>query len=325
MQPTFPFKEILKRMRIFAIVLGFGILSFQSGCSTFKELTNNSPRLSSKNDALVARSLTRAGNLDCQTGELANAEFNQRAAIKKNPFDPWLYERLAQTLSKRGKPDLAIEQMDLAVQYSDQDPRLIVELGNLYFDNGEKHTASDQAKRALESEHRCGPALLLLGRIALVDQKPKEALHLFQRAAACTPPPPGIRLKIAEAYQLNGEWRLANHTIDSILLDYPVENYPENLVIAKAEGLIEMNQPSAAENFLLERQSRENFTPTMVYLLAAAQKRMQSFSDARNTLAAGAKAFPNYRVQFLEIRSEIEMPTGKEQVAQQKQHSFRLN
>ncbi|MDB4460638.1 hypothetical protein N9047_00440, partial [bacterium] len=86
-----------------------------------------------------------------------------------------------------------------------------------------------------------------------------------------------------------------------------MENYPENLVIAKAEGLIEMNQPSAAENFLLERQTRENFTPTMVYLLAAAQKRMQSYSDARNTLAAGAKAFPSYRVQFLEIRSEIEI------------------
>lgn len=309
---------MLKRCRIIAIVLGLGILSFQNGCSTFRELTNNSRQLSLKNDALEARSLTRAGNLDCQTGELANAEINQREAIKKNPFDPWLYERLAQTLSKRGQPGLAIEQMGRAVELSDGDPRLIVELGNLYFDRGDKHTASDQAKQALESEHRCGPALLLLGRIALVDQEPKKALHLFQRAAACNPPPPGIRLKIAEAYQLNGEWRLANHTIDSILLDFPVENYPENLVIAKAEGLIEMNQPSAAENFLLERQTRENFTPTMVYLLAAAQKRMQSYSDARNTLAAGAKAFPSYRVQFLEIRSEIEISAVKEQVAQKK-------
>ena len=51
-----------------------------------------------------------------------------------------------------------------------------------------------------------------------------------------------------------------------------------------------MNQLSAAENFLLERQASEVFTPTMVYLLAAAQKRMQSFSDARNTLAAGAQS-----------------------------------
>ncbi len=318
MQFTIPNQRILKQARFFVVVLGLGVLSFQIGCSSLTGLANNSRGLSLNNDALEARALTRAGNLDCQTGELRNAEFNQREAIKKNPYDPWPHERLAQTLKKSGQPKEAIKEMTEAVELSDDDPRLVVELGNLYLDIGDIHTASNQAQQALEREHRCGPALLLLGQIALANQDPDEALHLFQRAAACSPPPPGIKLKIVEAYQLDGRWRLANNTIDSILLDYPVENYPENLVIAKAEGLIEMNQLSAAENFLLERQASEVFTPTMVYLLAAAQKRMQSFSDARNTLAAGAQAFPNYRVQFMEIRSQIEIPAVDERVAQRK-------
>ena len=319
MQFTNPVQRTLKRCRIIAIVLGFGILSCQNGCTTFSGLTNASPPLSFKNDAREARALTREGNLHCQSGELQNAEINQRKAIKKNPFDPWPHERLAQTLFKGGQIQEAIDQMTSAVELSDYDPRLIVELGNLYFDSGNKLTAADQAKQALEREHRCGPALLLLGRIALVDQdRTNEALRLFQRAAACTPPPPGIQLKIAEAYQLKGDWRLANNTIDSILLEFPVENYPENLVIIKAEGLIEMNQPFAAENFLLERQTSENFTPSMVLLLAKAQKKSESFGDARNTLAAGAKTFPSYRDYFLEIRSEIQIPAVTEQMAQKK-------
>ncbi len=318
MRHTIPDQRISKRWRILALGLGIGILSFQTGCSTLTGLTNHSTQLSLNDNALEARQLTRNGNLACQTGELRNAELNQREAIKKNPFDPWPRERLAQTLKKSGQTEEAIREMSEAVKISDGDPRLVVELGNLYLDNGDIHTAKNKAQMALEAEHRCGPALLLLGRIAIAEQDYTDALHLFQRAAACSPPPPGIRLKIAEAYQLDKKWRLANNTIDSILLDYPVENYPENLVIAKAEGLIEMNQPSAAENFLLERQASENFTPTMVYLLAAAQKRMQSYSDARNTLASGAKAFPNYRAQFLEIRSQIEIPAVNERVAQRK-------
>jgi tetratricopeptide (TPR) repeat protein len=319
LQFTNPVQRTLKRCRIIAIVLGFGILSCQNGCTTFSGLTNTSPHLSLKNDAREARALTRKGNLQSQSGELQNAEINQRKAIKKNPFDPWPHERLAQTLFKGGQLQEAIDQMTSAVELSDYDPRLIVELGNLYFDSGNKLTAADQAKQALEREHRCGPALLLLGRIALVDQdRTNEALRLFQRAAACTPPPSGIQLKIAEAYQLKGDWRLANNTIDSILLEFPVENYPENLVIIKAEGLIEMNQPFAAKNFLLERQTSENFTPSMVLLLAKAQKKSESLGDARNTLAAGAKTFPSYRDYFLEIRSKIQIPAVTEQMAQKK-------
>ncbi|MDG1512696.1 MAG: tetratricopeptide repeat protein [Mariniblastus sp.] len=313
-----PDQRTLRQWRIFAIVLGLGILSFQIGCSTLTGLRDNSSRLSLGNNALEARQLTRNGNLNCQTGELRKAELNQREAIRKNENDPWLWERLAHTLKKSGKSREAIEAMEWAVKLSDDDPRLFVELGNLYLDTGEIHAATKQAQLALDQEHRCGSALLLLGRIAIAEQAYTDALHLFQRAAACSPPPTGIRLKIAEAYQLDKKWRLANNTIDNILLDYPVENFPENLVIAKAEGLIEMNQPSAAENFLLERQASENFTPTMVYLLAAAQKRMQSYSDARNTLASGAKAFPNYRAQFLEIRSKIEISAVAERVAQKK-------
>ena len=320
MQFTNPVQRTLKRCRTIAVVLGFGILFCQNGCTTFSGLTNTSPHLSFKNDARAeARALTREGNLHCQSGELQNAVDSQLKAIDKNPFDPWPYERLAQTLFKRGQLEEAIFYMTWAVERSDDDPRLIVELGNLYFDKGNKLTAADKAKQALEREHRCGPALLLLGRIALVDKdRTDEALRLFQRAAACTPPPPGIQLKIAEAYQLKGDWRLANNTIDSILLEFPVDNYPENLVILKAEGLIEMNQPLAAENFLLERQTSDNFTPSMVLLLAKAQKKKESFGDARNTLAAGAKTFPSYRDYFLEIRSEIQIPAVTEQMAQKK-------
>jgi tetratricopeptide (TPR) repeat protein len=320
LQFTNPVQRTLKRCRTIAVVLGFGILFCQNGCTTFSGLTNTSPHLSFKNDARAeARALTREGNLHCQSGELQNAVDSQLKAIDKNPFDPWPYERLAQTLFKRGQLEEAIFYMTWAVERSDDDPRLIVELGNLYFDKGNKLTAADKAKQALEREHRCGPALLLLGRIALVDKdRTDEALRLFQRAAACTPPPPGIQLKIAEAYQLKGDWRLANNTIDSILLEFPVDNYPENLVILKAEGLIEMNQPLAAENFLLERQTSDNFTPSMVLLLAKAQKKKESFGDARNTLAAGAKTFPSYRDYFLEIRSEIQIPAVTEQMAQKK-------
>lgn len=269
-------------------ICAVGLLLFASGCSGFhpfqraKQLTSSS------------KQWTKNGIEALHHGRLSQAKSLFSRAAAENPNDSFAYISLARTLNQEGDLQPAIENFRRGLELSgNRDPKLMVEMGELYLAAGQWLPAKRQSELALELDHRCAGAWALQGKTSLAKGEFDLALADFQRAAGLDPNLPDIELRIVETYQQLNQPLRALSAVEQLLSHYPVDQQPEPALIAKSAALLELQQSGTAIDILQVASERENASSEVFLRLSQAQLIAGQASQARLTLSRAKQAYPN--------------------------------
>ena len=259
-----------------------------TGCQSFQ------PFAQKTHDGLVsARQWASGGAEAFHNGRLDQAKGLFSRAAQQNPNDASVRENLARTLHKSGDRQQAILQMQHAVDLSNGDPRLQIELGELYLEAGQWLPARRQLELALKQDHRYAPAWVLSGKTEKAKSNYEQALADFQRAMGFSPNLPDVEMQIVDTYQKMGQPLRALSAVEQILSKHPSDDQPEAAVLAKSVALMEMKQFKPAIDILQTASEKELASSSVFVRLGQAQLLDGQVSQARLTLNRGKQQFPN--------------------------------
>lgn len=284
-----------------------GILILVSGCQSFQPFTEHS-----KAKFAAARTWANHG-LECfQKGRIHQAKGLFSQATKVNPNDYQMRANLARTHLKSGELEQAINHMQQAVELSNNDPRLAVELGEMYLEAGRWLPAKRQAEIAIATDHQFSPAWVLNGKMSKAKGEYASALADFQRALNFSPDDTSIHMEIVETYRHLNQPLRALSTLENMLNKIPVDQQPEDAVIAKAEILSDMQQHAPAIATLKQAIENQQASTRLFLQLAETQMNSGNVSQARMTLVRGKQQHPREQV-FDTLLANL--PTSNSQVA----------
>lgn len=257
-----------------------------SGCQTFQPFAQRTREKISS-----ARQWANGGLEAFQCGQLQRAKSFFSRATQTRPEDFRSRANLARTLHQSGETSDAISQMQQAVEQSGNDPNMLIELGEMYFAAGQLSPAVRQAQAALNDNHQLAGAWKLKAKVSRARGELSQALTEFQKAAGFAPNDQDLQLQIAQTYADANQPRMALATIENLLARLPADSQPENVIISKANILIDLQQlPSAMA--MLKRASREQqHSEPILIQLAQTQLIAGQFSQAQSTLARGRDLF----------------------------------
>ena len=282
-------------------------LMTNTGCQSFH------PFAQKTRDSIRSASQWACGGLEAvQKGKLDQAKGFFTKAAEENPNDFRVRANLARTLQQSGETQLAIRQMQHAVELSRGDSRMQVELGEMYLDAGQWLPARQQAQVAIEANHQYAPAWALRGKTEKAKGNYEQALADFQKALGYAPGTTAIQLQIVDTYQKMGQPLLALSAVEQVLNRLSVDQQPEEALIAKSVALMDLKQLRPAIDLLETASLREKASSEIFVRLSQAQLLAGQTSKARMTLGRGQEAFPNLTV-FDELVTELQ--TAKQHVA----------
>lgn len=186
--------------------------------------------------------------------------------------------------------------MQQAADHSKGDPRLLIELGEMYLSTGQWLPARRQVELALESNHRFAPAWALSGKTAKAKGDFQQALADFQRALGYAPEMSDVQLEIVDTYQRMGESLRALAAVEQVLSKHPKDEQPNEAIIAKGIALMNLKQFSPAIDLLQTASERDNPASEVFVRLGQAHILAGNSSQARTALNRGKRNFPNLAV-----------------------------
>jgi tetratricopeptide (TPR) repeat protein len=279
---------------VFVPLLLISLALFPSvGCQSFQPTLRNPFNRHKISQADQVRQWNKGGIEALQNGRLDQAKSMFNKAASENPNDEFSHLNLARTLKQEGDMPNAIQHMQRASEIAgNNDPRLIVELGEMYLASGQWLPAKRQAELALELDHRFAPAWALKGTTSLAKGDYDSALADFQCAAGIDGNLPGIQLSIVQTYQRLNQPLRALSAVEQLLSRYPPDQQPESALIAKSVALVELKQLSPAIEVLTRASERESVSAEVFLRLGQAQLLAGQASQARLTLTLAKQAFP---------------------------------
>lgn len=240
-----------------------------------------------------------------QKGRLEQAQGLFTRAADQAPNDYRVRANLARTYQRSGDTQSAILHMQQAVDLSNGDPKLAIELGEMYLQAGQWLPARRQVQLALESNHRFAPAWALSGKTEKAKGNYEQALADFQKAIGYSDDLPDVQMQIVDTYQKMNQPLRALSAVDQVLSRHPIGDQPEHVIIAKSAVLIELRQLGTAIDLLETASQNEKATSRVFVQLSRAQLRANQLSHARLTLYRGKQAFPEDPV-FDQMASSME-------------------
>jgi tetratricopeptide (TPR) repeat protein len=270
------------------------------GCQSFQPL-----KQATREHVGIARQWTRGGIEALQSGRVGHAKSCFTRAAAHDPGDQLAHANLARAVIQDGNAPQAIDHMRRAVELSNNDPRLIVELGEMYLQAGQWLPAKRQAEQALAINHRFAPAWALQARTSLAKGELESALAEFQKAAGFDPELLDVQLAIAETYQSLNQPLRSLSAIEQLLSRYPPSQQPESALIAKSVALIELKKFSPAIEMMRAASQREGASSEIYFRLGQAQLLAGQVSQARLTLSRAQRVFPN-KPEFGSLLSQLQ-------------------
>lgn len=198
----------------------------------------------------------------------------------------------ARVAQQQGQSQQAIEHMHRAVELAGNEPKLIVELGEMYLAAGQWLPAKRQSELALKLDHRFAPGWALQAKTNLAKGNLDDALADFQRAAGLDPGSPELQLAIADIYQRKQQPLRALAAVEQLLGQYSPDQQPEKVLLAKSVALMELRQLGPAIEVLQTASQRADASSVTFLRLGQAQLLAGEVSQARLTLNLGKKSFP---------------------------------
>jgi len=192
-------------------------------------------------------------------------------ASSQLPSDHHIIANVARTHYQEGQFGQAIDEMNRAIRINDDDPELLVELGEYYLAAGQISTAAELVEKSLDRNHRLASAWLLKGKVHAAQGEHRTALGDFQKAMGIDSSVEG-QLQIVQSYRMLGDPLRALSAVEKLLEKYPPDQQPELALIEKSTALIQLNQHSSAIESLKTAISTTDASPQLYAALTHAQK-----------------------------------------------------
>ncbi|QEG25073.1 tetratricopeptide repeat protein [Mariniblastus fucicola] len=260
---------------------------FFSGCQTIAPFSQTM-----RTRAAAARQWSGNGIEAFRRGAVEDARECFAKASSQMPRDHRMAANLARTHFQQGELSQAIEVMQRAVEVSNSDPELQVELGEYYLADGQLIAAQRQVDRALSDNHRLASAWLLRGRIHAARGNHQTALGDFQKSLGIDGSREDVQLEIVEAYQSLGDPLRALSAVEQLLEKYPLDRQPESAILAKSAALYQLDQNSSAIEVLTRAADRSDVSSEVFTTLARLQILSGRQTNALRTLTVANDRFP---------------------------------
>lgn len=278
-----------------------GLLFCGAGCQT--------PMYFNRNAANPSRQWTSFGMDAFYTGKLSQAKAFFARAATENPTDYSAQIHLARTLKQEQDYSAAIVHLQKGIELSGQkDTQLIAELGEIYLLTGDLPRAMEQAELAVKVNHQCAATRVLQGKILMQQGSYDAALNEFQRAISMDPALTEVQYLIAEVYQLSNQPLRAMSAIEHVLAQFPLQQPPEQALLAKGMILLSMQQPQAAIGILQPACERETASSEIFFRLSQAYLMTGNPSQARATLIRAQEKFPELEPQLKPLIAQLDTP-----------------
>jgi tetratricopeptide (TPR) repeat protein len=282
-------RRALPRRRDACLLIAIGVcLSANLGCQSLH------PFAQKTHEKIVSARQWASGGIEAfQCGKLDQAKGHFSRAAEQNPNDDSVRANLARTLHRTGETQQAIAEMQQAVNLSNRDPRMLVELGEMYLEAGQWIPARRQVELALQANPRSAAAWVLSGKTAKAKGDYSQALADFQRGLGFDSEMSEVHMQIIDTYQKMGQPFRALSTAEQFLSQHPADDQPEPAVIAKSVALIELDQLTPAIEILQTASQKDKASGEVFVRLSQAQLLAGQVSQARLTLNRGKQAFPD--------------------------------
>jgi len=165
---------------------------------------------------LTARRLSGQGFQAMHDGHWQSAENLFLEALELSDGDDRAHWGLAESYWKKGDQDLAIDQMERAVELSAGDPKLVQRLGRMYLEVGRIREAEDHSQWALETDRNSAEAWRLHGDCLRAAQELDSALSAYHRSLSIQPDFSEVQISTAEIYLLQSRHDRVLATLDRI-------------------------------------------------------------------------------------------------------------
>jgi tetratricopeptide (TPR) repeat protein len=274
--------------------------SLLAGCQSFKPIS-----AAGQQTVASARQWTRGGVAALRNVRAKQARTLFSRPSAQDPNEKTVHANLARAAQQQNQSQPAIEHMQRAVELAGNEPKLIVELGEMYLAAGQWLPAKRQSELALNINHRFAPGWALQAKTSLAKGNLDAALADFQRAAGLDPGLPGVQLAIADIYRRKQQPLRALAAVEQLLNQYPPDQQPERVLLAKSVALMELRQLGPAIEVLQTASHREDASSEVFLRLGQAQLLAGQVSQARLTLNLGKKSFPE-RGEFDLLLSELQ-------------------
>ena len=152
----------------------------------------------------------------CYDWDWRAAEIEFTRAVELNPKYAMAHQRLGLFFQLQGRFDIALRELNFAVQLDPLSPQLFQSFGGTYFLMRDYNRAEKEVQKGLEIDSNYQPALYMLGRIYVQQGKFDEAIAIFQNNVA-TDDAPIFKAALGSALGLAGKQRSARtvlHTLE---------------------------------------------------------------------------------------------------------------
>ena len=187
--------------------------------------------------------------LEQKKHEDAAALFSE--ALQHSPADERAHWGLAEVHWENGNHEDALLHMAQAVELSgqdgQQDPDLMVRLGELYREAGNMQSAQEYADAALSIDRQHALAWSLKGAVLKAKDQPNEAMDCFQRSLIHNPTNSNARVAVAKLYRELGQPQRALATIDFLSDGHTAEEVPAQAWMLKGLALADLGEAAEAK------------------------------------------------------------------------------
>ena len=267
--------------------VGFLILGFLSGCSSFGERYH-------RDDVVLARQIARQGADAFHSGDWTQAEQCYAKAVDACPVDERVRARYAETLWKQRRYEEAIKHQEEAVRLSGGAAELEIRLSQMYLSRGDLHRAEDLIERAIRSGRESALAHHVQGDILERQGNWRGALAAFHRALSIQPHYPEVRMAVARVYLREGRAQRALATLQSLASTYPPGEKPADLAYWQALAFASLGRHSEAVRHFEIAESRGLQSADLLYRLAHSHYLAGEITAAHGVLQRAMHMAPNH-------------------------------
>lgn len=211
------------------------LLWASSGCRAINSFGDGSQSIS-------ARRLSGQGFQAMHDGNWDSAEALFLEALEISDDDDRAHWGLAESYWKRGDQELAVEQMEKAVELSAGDPKLVQRLGRMYLELGRIEEANQHSLWALDSDRNSAQAWALRGDCLRASQELDEALATYHRALALQPDYPEVQLETAHIYLMQSRHDRVLATLDRVQDEKGLKESPAEVDLLRGIAMRELGR-----------------------------------------------------------------------------------
>ena len=256
-------------------------------------------------NVVSARQMSLRGIDAMQRDQWDDAEALFATALRKNPADERAHRHFAELLWRRGQRPVAIRHQEESVRLSGGDPTLLVQLGEMYLQQGNADAASECAEEAIDANSELSEAWALHGDIHRQRGDAGKALESYHRALNYRPHYPHVQLALAELYQRAEQPRRALSTLESLAGQYPPEHVPLEIEYQRGLALKSLGRYQDAVESLTLAAHKGEPTSELLCQLSEAQFLAGNVASARLALQAVLAKEPQH-IAGLKLKDKLE-------------------